>query len=76
MIPVVLTGNRKIDVNSWFSTYVNGYVDINAGRESMRWAWMYYYDRKQAKTQMELYQNDTESHLDGRPLAKSETIWA
>ena len=33
--PEGLIGNTMTDVNSWFSKYVNGYVDIYVGMESM-----------------------------------------
>lgn len=33
MNPVLLIGNRKIEVRSWFSVYIDGYVDICVGRE-------------------------------------------
>ena len=33
MNPVLLIGNRRIEVRSWFSVYIDGYVDIHVGRE-------------------------------------------
>ena len=32
MNPVLLIGNRRIDVKLWFSVYVDEYVDIRVGR--------------------------------------------
>ena len=32
MNPVLLIGNRRIDVKLWFSVYIDEYVDIHVGR--------------------------------------------
>lgn len=77
MNPILLIGNRRIDVRLWFSVYVDEYVDICVGRGMYEISLEYIImtERKQILNDG-IVSKGHRSQFEQPPSGKSETIRA